>query len=91
MARTLGLNLDKNSEANGSTIGISGEPIKTWKHLLKTDLLDNHWQETGISLDIIVSVLDPKIANQPIVGTHMFLEKFVVTLNYRSQVITLGY
>lgn len=88
-ALTLGLKLDGKSEAKNSTIGISGEPIRTWKHLLKAELLDNDWQETKHTIDIIVSILDPKIRNQPILGTFMFLEKFTVTLNYPNQIIKL--
>lgn len=91
IAMTLGLKLDSDSEAKGHTIGISGEKLKTWKHLVRMELLDNSWQSTEKILDVIVSVLEPKVTIQAIAGTSMFLDNFVVTLNYKSNLIHLEY
>jgi hypothetical protein len=89
VAKTLGFSLDAESEAKSGTIGISGEKLRTWKHLARIRLLDAKWADTKNEYDVVISILEPKIRIPAIVGTYMFLDNFKVTLNYTSNVISL--
>lgn len=89
VAMTLGLKLNKEAECKHGTIGISGETLKTWNHLVKIKLLDKDWKETDIELDVISSTIDAKIRVPAIVGTNMFLDKFKVELDYPNNELSL--
>lgn len=85
---TIGHKLDDVSLREKGTVGVSGVEIDTYVHGYKIEVLDNTRKTVVRELAITGNTI---ITNTlvPILGTHMFLENFRVTLDYINNTIIL--
>lgn len=81
IARTLDFPLDEESKNKFGTQGISGEPVTSYKHIVKIEVYDSKRMKVLRSMDIIASFLE-KNDIPPLLGVDMFLERFNINIDY---------
>ena len=88
IARTLELEQSDKTKTKHGTSGISGKPLSTYEHTINIGLLSEDRSHVVRSLNVKVNSLGSG-GIPPIIGTSMFLEKFIVTLDYPKKSICL--
>tara|TARA_R110002049_G_scaffold289547_1_gene472433 strand:- start:67 stop:492 length:426 start_codon:yes stop_codon:yes gene_type:complete len=85
---TLGYDLTEENKKIKGTRGVSGDELDTYVHPFKIELLDNSRKETLRTLEIVGHTI---VSNSlpPILGTHLFLQKFKFIIDYLNNELTL--
>ncbi len=89
IARTLGINLNKDTKLEKGTRGISDEQMETHVGVLSIHLLDPSKKEVLRSLKSIVNIIDSRIP--VILGTNNFLGQFNIGMNHIDDEIVLSW
>lgn len=84
----VGHKLDEKSLREKGTTGISGVEIDTYVHPFKIEILDVDRKKVIRTLDIVGNTIKSN-SMLPILGTHMFLEKFLIKFDYLNDRIIL--
>ncbi len=88
LSLNIGNQLNENGKSKNGTRGISGEEQDTYKHWVTIEVLDAIRTEVIRSLNVIANILKRNDI-PPLLGTHMFLDKFHLSINYLEKEIEL--